>query len=190
MRDGLSGIEFEIGIKQIQTRQKAPDMSQEKIKETKEKLLEINQLISQLDSSIRADAFKMLAPLYFQQSPPKSESEKAKQEVDTSLPVDTSSAETFFGSFEDMKPSDNVLLIAAWLYSQHGVFPITVDRVKEIATQTGLTIPNRTDNTLRQAIRDGKKLFIQQNDGWQPNVAGEKFLKEKFSVKKGTKPHE
>ena len=82
----------------------------------------------------------------------------------------------FIKAYEHKKPADNVLLLAAWLYSTYGAYPITVKEIKELGDSCGLVIPGRPDNTMRQAKRNGKSLFNQQGRGWQPTVSGEVSL--------------
>lgn len=161
--------------------------------EVKAKLLEMNQLISQLDPSIRAAAFEILAPYYFshKQHPPVQTKATAGTENSggsaTDTP-DTSDLGAFISSFDTDKPKDNVMLLVAWLYSSYGLYPITVKEIKELGDSCGLIVPSRPDNTMRQAKKNGKGLFNQQGKGWQLTVSGEMFLKETFKIKKGNKP--
>lgn len=161
-------------------------MASDKIKDATEKLLEINQIITKLDPAIRSSAFDILAPLFFEEEADAGEKPGAGQRKHKT--ISTADKEKFLGSFEHDKPKDNLLLIAAWLYSQHGVFPITKSLIDEEASNAGLTVPERPDNTMRIAKQKGKNLFRQKSSGWQPTVAGETYLKETYSVKKGNKP--
>jgi len=79
------------------------------------------------------------------------------------------------------------MLLAAWLYSQYGAYPVEAKEIKEFADECGLVIPNRSDNTMRQAKDKGKSLFNQQGKGWKPTVSGELYLKNTYNVKKGNK---
>jgi len=57
----------------------------------------------------------------------------------------------------------------------------------------GLTVPQRLDKTLLNAKEKGKALFTRAGRGqFKPTVHGEKYLKEQYSVTKGTqkKPEE
>jgi hypothetical protein len=94
----------------------------------------------------------------------------------------------FISSYDHKKPADNVMLLAAWLYSSYGGHPITAKEIKELGDSCGLVVPSRPDNTMRQAKNKGKSLFNQQGKGWQPTVSGEIYFKEHYKVKKGTKP--
>lgn len=157
-------------------------MTSDKIKEAIEKLLEINQIISKLDPAIRSSAFDILVPLVFKENSVENKTSTGGKKPQRS-PVDK---EEFLNSFQHDKPKDNVLLLSAWLYSQYGVFPITKAFLDEEASNAGLTIPVRSDNTMRVAKHKGKNLFRQKNSGWQLTVAGEAHLKTIYVVRKGS----
>ena len=161
-------------------------MASDKIKDVTEKLLEINQIITKLDPAIRSSAFDILAPLIFEEDTEAGQETGAGQKKRKTINV--ADKEKFLSSFEHDRPKDNVFLIAAWLYSQYGVFPIPKALMAEEASNAGLTVPERTDNTMRTAKQKGKNLFRQKNSGWQLTVAGEAYLKATYSVKKGNKP--
>jgi hypothetical protein len=163
-------------------------MKPDGIQEIEKKLAEINKVILNYDPAIRLAAFEILAPFYF---------DKEGQVIDRKRPVkgkennvqklSADDLEAFFKSFDHKKPKDNVLLIAAWLYSQYGVFPITTDDIKTYADKTGLTVPERSDNTMRSSKKKSKSLFRQQGAGWALTVHGEAHVKEVYGVKKGAK---
>lgn len=94
----------------------------------------------------------------------------------------------FFTQFEQAKPAENVKLIAAWLYSQYGKVPITNAKIQKLADEAGITVANRADLTMRVAKTNGKNLFIKQGNGWNLTLAGERYMKETYSVKKSNKP--
>lgn len=151
----------------------------------------MNQLISQLDPSIRASAFEILTPYYFSHRPyPPTPTGADTRSPGTPTPPapDTSGLGEFILSFDSHKPADNVMLLVAWLYGIYGVYPITAKEIKELGDSCGLVIPARPDNTMRKAKKNGKSLFSQQGKGWQLTVSGEMFLKEAYKVKKGNKP--
>jgi len=163
-------------------------MSDEQIKEVKKKLLEINQIISELDPTIRAQAFEILAPHYFKDRlPSKTAAVKRAEEAEKIETVSTDDEAAFFRAFSHEKPSGNVHFIAAWYYSQYGLFPITTKLLRQKANEVGLTIPARPDATMRVAKKDGRNLYRKKGNGYQPNVHGEAYLKEIYSVSKGTK---
>jgi len=163
-------------------------MDQKQIQDTKKKLLEINAIVTELDPAIRSAAFDLLAPLYFRDTgeptPPKKLRKEKKRAVQVKHSNDPGE---FFEAFTHDKPNDNVHLIVAWLYSQYGLFPITSKDVRDLADETGLTIPERPDKTMNVAKRDKKKLYRRHGTGWQLTVHGEAYLKKNYSVKKGSK---
>jgi hypothetical protein len=150
-------------------------MNKKVIEEVKQHLSDINKTIASLDPAIRGAAFNILAPYYFDEISPPSDDKKtppAKKQLPFS---DTASIEKFFATHEHNKPSDNVFLIAAWLYSQHGITPLTAALCDEISSQIGITVP-------------GKSLFKQQGKGWVLTISGEQYVKETYGVRKGNKP--
>lgn len=166
-------------------------MAKPDLKHVKDKLVELNAFIANLDSSIRASAFDLLLPYYLGKV-----EEGAHQEKDTStkarqkaVVADTSSREAFFNSFTHDKPADNVHLIVAWLYSQHGVIPLTAKVLREMADDVGLTIPDRPDATMYAAKKDGKSFYRKKGKGYQLTVHGEAYSKKTYNVKKGTAPY-
>lgn len=160
-------------------------MDDVRIQEVKDKLTKINEFIAGLDAELKSTALGLLLPLYFDEKGLKfTPLQKTGNDVDE---VDYDGEREFFSSFDHEKPSENVVMIAAYLYSQYGVYPITPDEVKDYATRLGITIAPRTDNTLRQASRDGKNLFRQSGRGWEPTLPGESYFKELYKVKKGNK---
>ncbi|MHC2993898.1 MAG: hypothetical protein IBV53_00105 [Candidatus Atribacteria bacterium] len=163
-------------------------MSDEQVKEVKKKLLEINQIISELDPVIRAQAFEILAPHYFEERLPKKTTiEKRAEKVKKVEVISTEDEATFFRAFSHEKPFKNVHLIVAWYYSQYGLFPITTKLLSQKANEVGLTIPERPDATMRAAKKDGKNLYHKLGNGYQPTVHGEVYLSENYKVSKGTK---
>ena len=163
-------------------------MDKKIIEEVKQHLLDINKTIASLDPAIRGAAFNILAPYYFDKIPPPADDKKtppAKKQLPSS---DTASIESFFATHEHDKPAENVFLIAAWLYSQHGTTPLTAALCNEISSQVGITVPGRADNTMRQAKHNGKNLFRQQGKGWMLTTSGELYVKETYGVRKGNKP--
>ena len=167
-------------------------MKNAKIEEVKANLLEINELIKQLDISLRDTALQVLYPIFF---PDTSKQEKSaaigtkyKKEAEESAVPDTDDLENFIASFEKSKPAANVMVLVAWLYSQYGAYPISPKEINDLGDSCGLVIPHRPDNTMRQAKNDGKGLFQQQGKAWRLTVSGELYIKSQFNVKKGNKP--
>jgi len=94
--------------------------------------------------------------------------------------------EKFFSSFDQKKPADNGLLLAAYLYRRYGTAPFTAVEVNDLAKDVGITIPERVDMTLVNAQRKGKALFRRIGKAeFKPTVHGEAYFKETYKVKKG-----
>jgi len=163
-------------------------MSDEQVKEVKKKLLEINQIISELDPAIRVQAFEILAPHYFEERlPKKTIVEKKAEKTEKVEKISTEDEATFFSDFSHKKPFENVHLIVAWYFSQFSPFPITTELLRKKANDVGLTIPERPDTTMRYAKKKGKNLYRKQENGYLPTVYGEANLKEIYKVSKGNK---
>lgn len=150
------------------------------------RLKEVNEVIEKLDPAIREGAFSLLAD-YITGQPHGVDGTHQKGAATGGGEAPDQMAE-LFGKYPDGKPSDNAILIAAWLYSQYGAQPFKIDEMREIAESVGLTIPASLDMTLRQAQREGKALF--QHTGrseFKPTVHGELYFKKTYQVTKGTK---
>jgi len=162
-------------------------MGKDSLDEVKSKLMEMNQVITQLDPAIRAAAFDVIVPYYFESRVAKKPKGSVKPKVDPEKKsnIDTTDLGAFIGNYEPEKPKDNVMLLVAWLYSQYGAYPIKVQQIKDLANECGMVIPARSDNTMRKAKDKGKNLFVQQGKGWKLTVSGELFMQSEYNIKKG-----
>lgn len=161
--------------------------------DTVKRLQKVNGVIAKLDPAIRQDAFSLLKGYVAGQGLPASGqvknlgsngSEGGAEDGD----IDLSDAEQFFTTHEGGKPSTNAYLCVAYLYSQYGAAPFSMEDVRAVANQAGLTLPDRVDVTLAGAKKSGKPLFKRAGRGkLQPNVHGETYLKNTYSIAKGTK---
>ena len=163
-------------------------MNETRIQEVKDKLTKINEFVNGLDTELKSIAISLLLPLYFDEKETTFESIKKNNENVDDVSDSSDDEYKFFSSYDHDKPSDNVVMIAAWLYSQYGVYPITQDEVKEYANRLGITIASRVDMTFGSVSRDGKKLFRQTGRGYEPTLPGEGHFKELYKVRKGNKP--
>jgi hypothetical protein len=94
----------------------------------------------------------------------------------------------FFNRGENLKPSDNAFLCAAYHYSQYGPVQFSVKELKAIASEAGLVVPNRVDVTFRTAGKGGKKFFQMVGRGsFKPTTSAALFFKEKWNLKPGKK---
>lgn len=158
-------------------------MDEERIQEVAKKLREISKVVSELDPAIRAASFQLLVPYYFEdvEEEPRSRGTQAPQAGRSD-----SDEATFFNRFTHDKPADNVDLVVAWLYSHYGAYPVTTRELRTYADRRGLTIPARPDATMRQAKKDGKRLYQKQGGGYKLTVHGEAHVKTTYKVRKGT----
>lgn len=154
----------------------------------KEKLLKINEIVTQMDPTVRVATFEILVSRYLAHTTAAAPNAHPTNEVAVAAAApDTSDLGTFISSFDTSKPSEAVMVLVAWLYSQYGVYAISAKEIKELADTCGLTVPTRPDNTMRHAKHNNKNMFTQQTKGWQLTVSGELYMKETFKVKKGSK---
>lgn len=148
------------------------------------RLQQVNKDIEKLDPAIREHAFKILQP-YVTGREGKAVEHKDAGDQDT---IPTEDAEAFFSRFDHEKPSDNALLVAAYHFGQYGSEAFSMEEVKQLATDVGITIPERVDMTFLQARHEGKKLFKRAGRGkFSPTVHGEAHLKKEYKLQKGRK---
>jgi hypothetical protein len=151
------------------------------------RLKEVNEIIEKLDPAIREPAFSLLAG-YITGHDHRVEGAHRTGAATGEGGASRQQMSDLFGKYPDGKPSDNAILIAAWLYSQHGAQPFKLDEMREIAESVGLTIPTSLDMTLRQAQRGGKALFQHTGRGeFKPTVPGELYFRKTYQLTKGTK---
>jgi hypothetical protein len=97
-------------------------------------------------------------------------------------------AEAFFAAHQGDTPAENAFIVTAFLYNEYGASTFSMDDVRGIGDDVGLTLPDRVDVTLGQAKRDGKTLFKKVGKGkLQPTVHGQSYLQKNYGVRKGTK---
>lgn len=159
-------------------------MDEEEFKERLAKLGESAEVLNNLPAEVRVAAFNLLHGQTVPPVPPAGGNKNSP----AGPPIDVTDAESFFKQFNHDQPADNAKLIAGYIYSQYGAEPFALDEVRELAKQTGLTIPSRVDVTLGQTQSEGKKLFQSAGKGkFKPTTNGETYLKATYNIKKGTK---
>jgi hypothetical protein len=165
-------------------------MNESTFKESTKRLLELNKIIKNLDETIRPAAFSLLQDYVYcgvsaaASAKPSAEGKIRQQPVEVNeLSEDR---ESFFSKFNHDKPSDNALLVSAYYYGQYGASPFSIDELKTLANEVGVTVPERPDMTFKMAQRDGKNLFLRAGRGvYRPTVYGEAFFKKTYEVSKG-----
>jgi hypothetical protein len=161
-------------------------MDSEAFKERVARLKEVNEEIAKLDPAIRAAAFELLADYVTGNSTPPAPP-AANAGAGVAAQPGGMDRTAFFTKHPANKPSDNIFIIAAYLYSTYGSAPFRLDDVREIAGAVGMTIPASPDMTLRQATRDGKQMFHSTGrNRYVPTVHGELYLQKTYNVTKGT----
>ena len=157
-------------------------MNESTLKEKTKRLLEVNEIIKKLDETIRPAAFSLLQGYVSGGAIPERESQNSSSAQDN----DAGGREEFFSKFSHDKPADNVKLLSAYLYSQYGTSPFSMEEIKKLANDVGVTVPGRPDMTFVAALEDGKHLFQRGGRGeFRPTVYGEAYFKKTYQVSKG-----
>jgi len=160
-------------------------MHENTFKERVSRIQEVNGIVEKLDQSIRSQVFDLLKP-YITAHAVSEPGDEASEDSESDAGDSGAAAEAFFSKFNHDKPSDNALSVAAYLYSRFGVSVFTIEEIRELANDVGLTIPDRVDMTFTAAKRSGKALFRRAGKGeFRPTVHGEAYLKTTYDVKKG-----
>lgn len=142
------------------------------------RLQEISNVIEKLDPAIRLEAFALLRGYATGKDPAKHDNADGEDNDED--------RESFFAAHPHDKPADNASLLAAYHFKEYGAEPFSVDEIRELGSDVGVTLPERIDMTYVQAKRDGKNLFKRAGKGmFKPTVHGEAFLKKTYAVSKG-----
>lgn len=165
-------------------------MDEESFKKRVSRLNEVAKVIESLPIEIRALSFPLLED-YVTGNVGASEvlgSGKKLSAPPKAKNCTSKSRDEFLASFDHAKPSDNVYLLIAALYRDYGSEPFTIRELSSLASDTGVTIPERIDMTLKAATHQGKKLFVGSGirGYYKPTVHGEQYLKETYEITKGT----
>ncbi|MCK4872855.1 MAG: hypothetical protein KAS72_09035 [Phycisphaerales bacterium] len=160
-------------------------------------IIDINKTVTKLDEAVRARAFEILTDIAFDGVPGTPPGKKKKKSPTSTSPGNgksggaTDDLGEFISKSGQDKPSDNVKLLVAWLYSQYGKYSMSMDSIRELADESGLTLPNRIDMTIKSAKDKGKLLFRStKRSHYQLTTQGELYVKQTYNVGKGTKPRE
>ncbi len=159
-------------------------MNKETLRARADRLLEVNNIMTKLEPEVRAAAFLLLEGYVTAGG-----TSEAAKELGNSAGSANEDITTFFSRFNTDTPAENVVLLAAYHFSQYGSSSFSVEELKARALEVGLTLPERVDMTIRQARREGKGLFQSAGRGlFKPTVHGELFLRTTYQVAKGTHP--
>jgi hypothetical protein len=122
-------------------------MDKKEFSEVKDRVLEVNGVIAKLDPSIRITAFDFLKP-YITGGRPTRSTDSKKEPPDEGPSADEAELIQKHGSG---KPHENVNLLAAIWFGDYGSTPFSLDYIRQKASSTGLTIPQRLDMTLTES---------------------------------------
>jgi hypothetical protein len=160
--------------------------------ERAERLKQVSAVISDLDPTIRSDAWQMLKVFVTGGASPTTKPGGGGGDQTSSLDEAASppaDVQALVDKFESHADIENALLVLAIIFMQHGRGPFTTSLVKSIATEQNLPIPQRVDVSFRNIKRDGSDLLRKGADGrWKITPAGENWIKETYSVKRGSAP--
>lgn len=161
------------------------------IKGLEERLQKVNLIVSKLDPVIKEAAFELFKPFILGESlkdfshNPNLIPEKKVVDV----PVSSGDVRDFYASFNPKKPADSALVLAGWIYTQQGSTPFSLEELRSLFDEVGVSCPARIDMTLRNCTRSGKALF--QNSGghgnYRPTVYGENHFKTQMNIRPGKK---
>lgn len=164
-------------------------MDEKTFGERASRLEEIGKVINKLPSEIRLEAFSLLKGYVATNLATAGDGGKVEAGSENDGDIDGMGDGGLFSEHNHEKPFENVYLVTAHLFQQHGSEPFTVAEIEAVAADAGITVPDRVDMTLRSAKDDGKNLYISPERGkFKPTVHGELYLKRVYKVKKGNKP--
>lgn len=159
-----------------------------------QRLQEVNKVVSKLDPAIREAAFDTLRDYVVSVKSGPDPGGKKPREGGTgggagqSHEVEHDLKAKLLGEHPDAKPAENVKIAAAVWFSQYGTAAFSTDGLREIASDMGITLPDRPDATIRAARHEKKPLFKSAagKGFYAPTVHGQTYLKEAYGVKQGT----
>jgi hypothetical protein len=167
-------------------------MEEKQFTERAARLEKIAKLMEKLPVEIRAAAFELVKGYVDgadRSAPNQQTGHGAKSAAEPAAATRSNEEDAeFFGKFNHDRAADNAKLIAANHYRKYGSEPFSIDDVRQVAADVGITIPDRVDMTFRAAKEDGHKLFTKAGRSkFKPTVHGETHLKAEYSITKGTK---
>jgi hypothetical protein len=159
-------------------------MNNTDFRETIKRLEAVNAIILKLDPNIRGAAFELFKP-YLTETLACSTSSGG--ETPTALSSSSPSLVELMQKHPNAPAHENAYLLAAHWFSVYGSEPFSLEGVRELGNNAGLTVPERLDMTYKQAKSEGKAIFQPVERGtYRPTVAGEGWLRSTFGVSKGT----
>jgi hypothetical protein len=149
---------------------------------------QIVALLVSEDSATRCRAIQAAMMLLGETASLANDPKRQGSHSDLSNDGDASDLGAFFNREENLKPSDHAQLCAAYHFSIYGAVPFSIDELRTIASNAGVVLPDRLDNTLKSATQKGKKLFQVAGKGtFRPTASAGLVFKEQWGVKPGKK---
>jgi hypothetical protein len=153
-----------------------------------DRLREVNEVMKDLEPALQPEAIKILSPYVTGQAaptPPPSDPNGGGS--NSGAGNDLAALRTrLLAEHGDAKPADNTLMCAAVWFAEYGKEAFSLDQLRSIANELGVTLPDRVDATIGGGMRKGKKLFNRARVGYYaPTVHGETFLKTTYNVQQG-----
>lgn len=156
-------------------------MDNKQLQSLKKAILQINSIIKALDPAIKTQVFDLLKPLI---DPTLAAALTVRKGSADTHHKGAASVRDFYTSHNPEKPAKRVRVLAAWIYSQRGNQPFTLDELNKLFDDVGVGRPNRLDMTIKSALEKGNHLFQSVGRGqYRPTVHGENYFKEKLGVK-------
>jgi len=163
-------------------------MDEKSFKDRAARLSEVGKIIEKLPAEIRALSFHLLEEYILGDKASSPDANSGSGGAKKPKLNNTASRNEFLAAHSHDKPSDNVRLLIAALYREYGAEPFSVEELEVLAKDTGVTVPDRMDMTIKQAKRSNKGLFTASSRGfYKVTVHGEAYLKDVYGVTKGTK---
>jgi hypothetical protein len=94
----------------------------------------------------------------------------------------------FFNRDGKLNPSTSAYLCAAYHFSKNGSSAFSLEDLRSIAADAGVVLPDRLDMTLKQASKDGKRLFQSAGrNAYRPTATAGVYFRETWNVRPGKK---
>jgi hypothetical protein len=166
-------------------------MDEPTFKERVKRLKAVDTVVKQLDAAFRDAAVELLKD-YVTSTPSAPGQAHRGKKADKSSGVVGNPPE-FFDTHQgdDDTEVDNLVLAAAFHFSQYGDVEFSTEELRTIAGEAGVDVPDRIDVALKRKKdgRGGKNMFRKGTGvgGFRPTAAGRRYFVDTYKVKKGTK---
>jgi hypothetical protein len=163
-------------------------MDEDTFRKRAKRIRAVGEVLKNLPAEVRSTAFQLFEEYIVESSDDAPVQPKRTKAQSSPKGTAVVTMEELFASSDHKKPADNVKLIAAYHYRQFGTEPFSLEDIRKIASDVGITIPERINMTLESAQTKGKKLFARTGTAkYKVTVHGEAYLKSTYGVSKGNK---